>query len=192
VGKRRTESEVKEAEDKDKEGNEEEEKDKLKPNFELSGKLSEEARTTSTGAVLKFMEPADAQVPTIKWRLYPFKGDEALDPISLTHKSCYIFGRDKAVADIPVEHPSCSKQHAVIQFRGVELLKDEEKITIVKPYLMDLKSTNGTILNGTKIEDSRYYELKEKDVVKFGGSTRDYVLLHEDLVAVERDSSPFE
>lgn len=34
--------------------------------------------------------------------------------------SCYIFGRDRAVADIPTDHPSCSKQHAVLQFRAVE------------------------------------------------------------------------
>lgn len=33
-----------------------------------------------------------------------------------------------------------------------------------RPYVMDIKSTNGTILNGQKIEDSRYYELKEKDI----------------------------
>jgi smad nuclear-interacting protein 1 len=46
---------------------------------------------------------------------------------------------------------------------------------------MDLQSTNGTILNGQKLDDSRYYELKEKDVLKFGFSTREYVLLREEL-----------
>ncbi len=63
---------------------------------------------------------------------------------------------------------------------------------------MDLKSTNGTILNGVKIEDSRYYELKEKDIffgahelmtadiLKFGFSTREYVLLREDLIEEEQ------
>ena len=29
----------------------------------------------------------------------------------------------------------------------------------VKPYLMDLETTNGTFLNGDKIEDQRYYEV---------------------------------
>ena len=29
----------------------------------------------------------------------------------------------------------------------------------VKPYLMDLQTTNGTFLNGDKIEDQRYYEV---------------------------------
>ena len=30
---------------------------------------------------------------------------------------------------------------------------------------MDLDSTNGTKLNGVKIEGSRYYELMEKDII---------------------------
>ena len=42
---------------------------------------------------------------------------------------------------------------------------------------MDLESTNGTFLNGERIEAARYYELKHGDVVKFGGSTRDYVVM---------------
>jgi smad nuclear-interacting protein 1 len=42
-----------------------------------------------------------------------------------------------------------------------------------------LASTNKTSLNGVEIEDSRYYELKEKDVIKFGHSTREYVVIRE-------------
>jgi smad nuclear-interacting protein 1 len=45
---------------------------------------------------------------------------------------------------------------------------------------MDLDSTNGTFLQGEKIETGRYYELKEGDVVKIALSSREYVLLHED------------
>lgn len=47
---------------------------------------------------------------------------------------------------------------------------------------MDLQSTNGTYLNKDRIEDSRYYEVKPKDVLKFGFSSRDYVVLNERLV----------
>jgi len=79
-----------------------------------------------------------------------------------------------------MEHESISKQHAVIQFRlrNIESddgLKTTQKIT---PYIMDLKSTNHTYLNGEQIEHSRYIELKEKDVLKFGDSTREYVLVN--------------
>ena len=49
----------------------------------------------------------------------------------------------------------------------------------VLPYIIDLGSANGTYLNNQKIEAQRYVELKEKDVLKFGYSSREYVLLHE-------------
>lgn len=49
----------------------------------------------------------------------------------------------------------------------------------VRPYIIDLGSGNGTYLNNQRIESQRYYELKEKDVLKFGFSSREYVLLHE-------------
>jgi len=32
-----------------------------------------------------------------------------------------------------------------------------------------------------KIEEKRFYELKEKDILKFGFSTREYVLIREDM-----------
>ena len=49
----------------------------------------------------------------------------------------------------------------------------------VLPYIIDLGSANGTYLNTERIQPQRYYELKEKDMVKFGFSSREYVLLHE-------------
>lgn len=53
---------------------------------------------------------------------------------------------------------------------------------------MDLESANGTFLNGKKVEPRKYYELFEKDVLKFGFSSREYVLLHENSAdAVEDD-----
>ena len=86
------------------------------------------------------------------------------------------------MADIPTDHPSCSKQHAVIQFRQVHVDIDGSSVRRVKPYLIDLNSGNGTILNGEKIEPQRYVELFEKDVIKFGFSSREYVLMHEGAV----------
>lgn len=48
-----------------------------------------------------------------------------------------------------------------------------------RPFIIDLESANGTFVNGTKIPPTRYYELKLSDVLKFGASTREFVLLHE-------------
>ncbi|KTG40420.1 hypothetical protein cypCar_00012127 [Cyprinus carpio] len=58
----------------------------------------------------------------------------------------------------------------------------------VKPYIIDLGSGNGTYLNNQRIEPQRYYELKEKDVLKFGFSSREYVLLHEFSDTAEVDA----
>lgn len=51
--------------------------------------------------------------------------------------------------------------------------------TLLRPYVIDLESTNGTYVNNNRIEPSRYVELMEKDLIKFGFSTREYILLHE-------------
>ncbi len=40
-----------------------------------------------------------------------------VDPLYIHRQTCYLFGRERRVADIPTDHPSCSKQHAVIQYR---------------------------------------------------------------------------
>jgi hypothetical protein len=51
----------------------------------------------------------------------------------------------------------------------------------IRPYLMCLGAVNGTFLNEERVEPERFYELMEKDMVKFGLSSREYVLLHEDM-----------
>ncbi|OMO80612.1 hypothetical protein CCACVL1_12866 [Corchorus capsularis] len=147
-------------------------KEKPKPTFELSGKLAAETNRVR-GVTLLFNEPPDARKPDIRWRLYVFKaGDVLNEPLYIHRQSCYLFGRERRVADIPTDHPSCSKQHAVIQFRQVEKEQPDGFTTTkqVRPYLMDLGSTNKTYLNDNPIEPQRYYELFEKDTIKFGNS----------------------
>lgn len=58
--------------------------------------------------------------------------------------------------------------------------ENEEEYFVIRPYLMDLDSTNGTYLNQEKIESARYYELLEEDVIKFGTSQREYVMMLEE------------
>lgn len=155
------------------------EADPCKPNFEKSGKLLEETNTYK-GIVIKYSEPPEARIPKTKWRLYPFKGDDSLPTMYIHRNSGYLIGRERKIVDIPADHPSCSSQHSVIQFRLVDHMRENGTETRkVKPYLMDLESTNGTFLNNAKVDPRKYYELKEKDVLKFGFSTREYVLLHE-------------
>lgn len=140
------------------------------PNFGLSGALAKDTNTFK-GVVIKYNEPPEAHKPDQRWFLYPFKGDQSLEPIPIYRQSAFLLGRDRTITDIPIDHPSCSKQHAVIQFRKVK--------GAVCPYIIDLESANKTRLNDDIIEPRRYYQLFEKDVIKFGFSTREYVMMHE-------------
>jgi smad nuclear-interacting protein 1 len=163
-----------------------EEAPKFKADFGLSGALAKDEKTGNivNGVVLKFTEPIDAAKPSQLWRFYVFKGDEIIETLHLHRQSAYLLGRDDRVADLLITHPSCSKQHAVILFRLVSKKKDDDtfskKVTII-PYIIDLESTNGSYLNGKKLESSRYVELRPSDVLRFGESAREYVLLHEDI-----------
>ncbi|KAJ2716437.1 Smad nuclear-interacting protein 1 [Coemansia spiralis] len=141
------------------------------PDFRLSGRLAAEANTIA-GVELKYSEPAEARRPAnAHWRIYVFKNGKDTDMHHVDTASAFLFGRDRRVADVPIDHPSCSSQHAVLQYRLVG--------GAIKPYLMDLASTNGTFLNGEQIPEQRYVELRSEDVVRFGFSTREYVLLRE-------------
>ena len=99
--------------------------EKQAPNFAPTGALA--AETNTVGAiVLKYNEPPEARKPPVRdaWRLYVFKGIHELDMLELAPRSCWLVGRERAVADLPVEHPSCSKQHAVLQFRFVHVTNE--------------------------------------------------------------------
>lgn len=155
------------------------ETEKQKPNFALSGKLTEETNTYK-GVVIKYSEPPEARKPKRRWRLYPFKGEKAMQTLYIHRESAYLIGRDRKVVDLPVDHPSCSKQHAALQYRLVSFTREDGTTgKRVRPYLIDLDSANGTYINNKRIEPRKYVELLEKDVIKFGYSSREYVLLHE-------------
>lgn len=97
-------------------------------------------------------------------------------------KSAYLVGRDETVCHLVVRHPSCSKQHAVLQYRqrSTSDRPGSRAVAIkcgpwhaaalcsaaavspatparptARPYIMDLDSTNGTFLNKERIEAAR-------------------------------------
>lgn len=130
--------------------------------------------------MLKYHEPPEARKPPSRdqWKLFVFKGSEVVDTVELSPRSCWLIGREMAVVDLPAEHPSISKQHAVIQFRYTEKRNEfGDKTGRVKPYLIDLESANGTTLNHDTVPGGRYLELRDKDMIQFGHSTREYVLM---------------
>eukprot|EP01084_Bolivina_argentea_P217485 369224_1 len=105
---------------------------------------------------------------SITLRLY--KGNKYVRDIDLTQcllndrDKCFIaFGRDHT-ADFSVQHPSISRKHSYIQFANDGTL-----------FIYD-SSTHGTMLNNTLIPAKKYVELKNRDRIRFGHSTRTYVL----------------
>ncbi|KAL6090967.1 hypothetical protein STEG23_014515 [Scotinomys teguina] len=78
-------------------------------------------------------------------------------------ESACLLGGDHGIVDIPIDHPSGSKQHAVFQYRLMEDTNAEGTFgPRVKPSITGLSPGNGTFLNKC-FEPQRYYELKEKD-----------------------------
>ncbi|TKA54422.1 hypothetical protein B0A53_03115 [Rhodotorula sp. CCFEE 5036] len=151
----------------------------VEPDFKPSGALAAETNTLN-GVVLKYAEPPEARKPVRNWRLYVFKGKEQVELFHVHRQSAYLIGRDRIVADIPVDHPSASKQHAVLQFRQViERNEFGDSKSLTKPFIIDLESANGTMVNDEAVPASRFYELRSGDVLKFAFSTREYVLLVE-------------
>ena len=66
---------------------------------------------TENGVVMLYNEPPEARLPSKRWRLYVFKGkDEAQPPLLLHARTSFLFGRERKVATVPTDHPSCSKQ----------------------------------------------------------------------------------
>ncbi|KAG9192026.1 hypothetical protein G6011_10760 [Alternaria panax] len=159
--------------------------DKEKPNFKPTGALAKAAnRVEGTKISLKYHEPPEARKPPASqpWRVFVFKGDDVVDTVEIWQKSCWLLGRSHQVVDYVLEHPSSSGQHAAIQFRYIQkTIEDEFGVKSqrgkVKPYIIDLESSNGTELNGEHLEASRYFELRDKDILKFGGSEREYVVM---------------
>ena len=71
-------------------------KEKIKPDFNVSGKLAEETNLVN-GVLLKYTEPAEARKPKLRWRLYPFKKEDSLPIIYIHRQSSYLMGRDHKV-----------------------------------------------------------------------------------------------
>lgn len=163
--------------------------EKKKANFGLTGALAkdESSGNLRNGVVLKYSAALDAGVPPHVWRLYVFNGPELEETLYIHRQPSYLIGKDRRVSDIILGHSSCSKQHAVIVFRNVEITDKESgsALRVNKPYLLDLKSTNKTYLNGDEIDDSRYYELREQDCIRFGTGKWQYVLLHDNSAKQE-------
>uniref|UniRef100_A0A8C9YLK3 Solute carrier family 4 member 1 adaptor protein n=1 Tax=Sander lucioperca TaxID=283035 RepID=A0A8C9YLK3_SANLU len=110
----------------------------------------------------------------IPYALEILKNGTIVDTVPLTQKSYFVVGR-LPVCDVSLEHPSISRYHAIIQYRrqagGGESVGEERGF-----YVHDLGSTHGTVVNKNKIPPKTYIRLRVGHVLKFGGSTRLFIL----------------
>ena len=155
--------------------------EKEKPNFEPSGILQKDLQEQYNNSMnnkisINYKPPNDSIIPEDIWFLFKFlkEKNEASQTYKLVGKEFFLLGKDNRICDIHIKQKNISRQHAVIQFR--KILKDN-KDSFILPYLIDLNSTNGTFLNGEKIDNSKYYELRDKDNLNFGDKKIDFVLM---------------
>ena len=96
-------------------------------------------------------------------------------------KPYYTFGR-LLTCDVHLEHPSISRYHAIIQHRPDSATDiPESTLFSTNPcdagfYIYDLGSTHGTFLNKNKLQPCCYYRIRIGQTIKFGGSSRIFVL----------------
>ena len=156
--------------------------EKEKPNFEPSGILLKDLeyeynKSMNNKIIINYNPPSDSIIPNENeiWFLFKFSEDknEAEETYKLIEKEYFLIGKDPRICDIRIKQKNISRQHAVIQFRKIKKEKEWEII----PYLIDLNSTNGTYLNGDKIDNKKYYELRDKDELNFGDKKIDFVLM---------------
>lgn len=124
---------------------------------------------------LKYTEPSwGGKTPDTSYSLEILKNGTIVDTVPLTQRSFYVVGR-LPVCDVTLEHPSISRYHAVIQYRS----RPEEGESLAEDagfYIHDLGSTHGTVVNKNRIPPGTYIRLRVGHVLKFGGSTRLFIL----------------
>ena len=156
--------------------------EKEKPNFNPSGILQKDLefeynKSMNNKILINYNPPSDSIIPeeNVIWFLFKFSEDkkEAEETFKLINKEFFLIGKDPRICDIRIKQQNISRQHAVIQFRKIR----KEKTWEILPYLIDLNSTNGTYLNGDKIDNKKYYELRDKDELNFGDKKLDFVLM---------------
>lgn len=119
---------------------------------------------------LPYTEPEWGGVAEVPYALEILKNGAIVSSVPLTHQGYFVIGRLPG-CDVTLEHPSISRYHAILQYRGQS--EDGEDTGF---YVHDLSSTHGTFVNKRKVPPKTYIRLKVGHVLKFGGSTRLFIL----------------
>ncbi|KAM4040524.1 kanadaptin isoform 2-T2 [Anomaloglossus baeobatrachus] len=121
---------------------------------------------------IPYREPSWSGRPQTLYCLELLKGGSILSTKSLNDSSWTIFGR-LPTCHVSLEHPSVSRYHAVLQYRSVPGTEPDQEPGF---YVYDLGSTHGTFVNKQRIQSKTYCRIRVGHVLKFGGSTRLFIL----------------
>ncbi|XP_035414051.1 kanadaptin isoform X2 [Cygnus atratus] len=101
------------------------------------------------------------------------KGGVVLGSVRLEGGSWFLAGRLPGCA-LALEHPSVSRHHAVLQYRGPGSSPDGSDAAGF--YVYDLGSTHGTFLNKARVPPRTYCRVRVGHGLRFGGSSRLFLL----------------
>lgn len=132
-------------------------------------KLSPAEQLQQSRIAIPYKEPSWGGIAEEEYRFEVLKNGTIIDNVKLD-KSFIVFGRLPS-CDVPMEHPSLSRHHAVVQFCKTPTPEQEKGW-----YLYDLDSTHGTWINKNKVYPKKYYRIRVGHVLKFGGSSRLHIL----------------
>uniref|UniRef100_A0A1Q3EY53 Putative anion exchanger adaptor protein kanadaptin n=1 Tax=Culex tarsalis TaxID=7177 RepID=A0A1Q3EY53_CULTA len=134
-----------------------------------------------------YREPAWSRKcdPALNYGLEVLKNGVIIEEVKqLQNKAFWLFGR-LPNCDVNMAHPTISRYHAILQYRGPEEEEKEDddeeesaRPVTVEPgwYLYDLNSTHGTFLNKQRLPVKTYVRVRVGYMVKLGSSSRSYIL----------------
>ncbi|XP_077990071.1 kanadaptin-like [Glandiceps talaboti] len=117
-----------------------------------------------------YKEPQWSGLPDVNYTLDVLKNGCIVSKVALNNKPYHLFGR-LDVCDVPLNHPSLSRYHAVLQYRAFD--DDNQPKGF---YLYDLNSTHGTFMNKSQLTPKTYYRMRVGYMFKLAGSSRLFIL----------------
>ncbi|NXH16540.1 NADAP protein, partial [Bucco capensis] len=135
-------------------------------------------RPAAASAAPRYEEPPWGSRPPAGagYGLEVLKGGVALGSVRLEDGSWFLVGRLPGCA-LTLEHPSVSRHHAVLQYRGADCSPDSpDAADAAGFYVYDLGSTHGTFLNKARVPPRTYCRVRVGHGLRFGGSSRLFLL----------------
>ncbi|KAI8884405.1 SMAD/FHA domain-containing protein [Backusella circina FSU 941] len=109
---------------------------------------------------LSYEKPPWSSESIFDYSVEVLKNGASIETIQGPKKEFITIGR-LPICDMPMEHPSISRYHAIIQFN-----------TDGEAFLYDMNSAHGTLINKKAAPSRQYVLLKPGDQLRFGESTR--------------------